>query len=513
MGICLDKHETGCNLQYHIEKCVHTYTVHLLNHDKIYQPHYINNCLCNEVAGLELRSLQHHVIPKSCITKFRIYINKYYHYFMSNDIGSPATYKEIIDRYTCSKKKRYIKAYNDILCDGLDYYFDAKVNTFVKVAKFNIDSKWDTKQNKLCRTVNTRSYKFTLELLRYIHPIEEVLMNYTYNGYPCIAKGKSMKQRAQDIWNIFYSFADPVVLSLDLTGFDMHITKQMLKEEFKLYNKLYGNTKDIRRLTSAMLVNNVTTEHGIKRRIRGQRMSGDATTACGNVIQMTCILQVAMEGFDYKFYDDGDDCLLFIESRDFQSVKTSLLATYSAFGHELKLENVAHEYSDIVFCQCRPFEDSLTGELNMIPDPWKVLSQMTSHYRYYNQPHYGIRMFKTIMFGYASIYQHVPIIAKYAARFLRIFEKVKMVNIDDTDNEHYYWFKINNVNFKNKHLLEDIENSIYTPDLTAFLDFYYDMTMEDIDNLTYQIDKIDPAKLNFKFRECGSGYYGRIKYS
>lgn len=509
----MDKFETGCNLQYHIDKTVHTYTVHLLNHENIYQPHYINNCLCNEVAGLELRSLKHNRIDRDLIIRFRKYINNYYHYFSSKGIGVPADYQTIISRYTCAKRKRYQNAYDRILSEGIDYFFDSKVNTFVKVAKFNIDTKWDTKQNKLCRTVNTRSYKFTLELLRYIHPIEEVLMEYTYNGYPCIAKGKSMKQRAQDIWNIFYSFADPVVLSLDLTGFDMHITKQMLREEFKLYNALYGNSKEIRRLTSAMLVNDIVTEHGIKRRIVGQRMSGDATTACGNVIQMTCILQVAMESFNYKFYDDGDDCLLFIESKDFNEVKRTLMATYSAFGHELKLENVAHEYSDIVFCQCRPFEDHYTGELNMIPNPWKVLSQMTSHYRYYNQPHYGIRMFKTIMFGYASIYQHIPIIAKYAAKFVKIFSKVKMVNLDETDNEHFYWFKINNVHFKNKTLVDDVDNSVCSPDLLAFLDYYYDMSIEDIDNLTNQIDKIDPTRLTFKFKEFGSGYYNKVKYS
>jgi len=486
----------------------------LLNHEKIYQPHYINNCLCNEVAGLELRALHHERIDRSLIKKFRKYILYYYHYFKSQSIGSPCTYEEIIKRYTCSKRKRYEKAYRDLLDEGLDYYYDAKVNTFVKVAKFNIDSKWDTKQNKLCRTVNTRSYKFTLELLRYIHPIEEVLMNYTYNGYPCIAKGKSMKQRAIDIHNIFYSFADPIVISLDLTGFDMHITKQMLREEFKLYNHLYEGDLNIRRLTSAMLVNHIQTEHGIKRKIIGQRMSGDATTSCGNVIQMTCILQVAMEGYDYKFYDDGDDCLLFIESNIFSDVKQSLLSTYSAFGHELKIENIAHEYSDIVFCQHRPFEDSYTGELNMIPNPWKVLSQMTTHYRYYNQPSYGIRMFKTIMFGYASIYQHVPIIARYASKFVKLFSKVKMLqNVNEDDNEFYYWFQINNVDFKNSNLIDEILYAVPSPDLIAFLDYYYDMSVEDIDNLSKQIEDIDPTKLNFKFKHCGSGYYNKVKYS
>lgn len=454
----------------------------------------------------------HSRISKHYILKFRKYISIYYHWLVSQGIGAPSTYEEIINRYTCGKRKRYLHAYNEILASGIDYYFDAKVNTFVKVAKFNIDTKWDTKQNKLCRTVNTRSYKFTLELLRYIHPIESALMNYTYNGYPCIAKGKSLKQRAVDIYNIFYSFADPVVISLDLTAFDMHITKQMLREEFKLYNKLYC-CKDIKRLTSAMLVNHITTEHGIHRKISGQRMSGDATTACGNVIQMTCILQVAMEGYDYKFYDDGDDCLLFIESKFFSEVKQKLLLTYSAFGHELKIENVAHEYSDIVFCQHRPFEDTYTHELNMIPDPWKVLSQMTTHYRYYDQPSYGIRMFKTIMFGYASIYQHVPIISKYAARFVEIFKNHKFVEIDPTDNEFYYWFSINNVDFKHYDLINDIKYTIMSPDLVAFLDYYYDFHPEDIENLTTQIENIDPTKLNFKFKHCGSGYYDKIKYS
>jgi hypothetical protein len=461
-----------------------------------------------------LRDLEHKPIERDMILKFREKLRDIYHYLKKCGIGAPDSYNDVISRYSCAKRKRYEMAYEQILFEGLDYYHDSAVNTFVKVAKFDVPVKWNKNKLKLCRTVNTRSYKFTLELLRYIHPIEKAMMDYTWHGYPCIAKGKSLRQRAIDIHNIFYSFADPVVISLDLTAFDMHITKQMLREEFKLYNELYHQVDDIRRLTSAMLVNRITTEHGIKKKISGQRMSGDATTACGNVIQMITILKVAMEGIDFKFYDDGDDCLLFIDSSKFKEVKKRLMSTYSAFGHELKIENVAHEYSDIVFCQHRPFENESTGELMMIPDVWKVLSTMTSHYKYYNEKKFGLRMFKTIMYGYASVYRHVPIIAKYAIKFVKILSNVKMLeNFYEDDNEHYYWFRINNVNLKKAdELIDMVEHSFMDPTLMAFLQYYYDMGVEDVEDLLLQIDAILPSRITMQFKKCESGYYSMIEY-
>jgi len=62
-------------------------------------------------------------------------------------------------------------------------------------------------------------------------------------------------------------------------------------------------------------------------------------------------------------------------------------------------------------------------------------------------------------------------------------------------------------------LIDEILYAVPSPDLIAFLDYYYDMSVEDIDNLSKQIEDIDPTKLNFKFKHCGSGYYNKVKYS
>lgn len=467
---------------------------------------------------MELRMLEHKTIDQHSIRTFRYHLTKIYDYLVTAEVYR-TTYDEIIQRYSGKKKRRYELAKERILLEGLDYYADSAVNTFVKVTKYDIAAKTKPGKdhNKLCRTVNTRSYKFTLELLTYIHPIEEELMKMTNNCLPCIAKGKNLEQRCKDIYLIWTETPDPVCLSLDLTGFDMHITKQMLKEEFKLYRKLYGDTKEIRLLTSAMLVNRIRTQHGLRYKIKGQRMSGDATTACGNVIQMITILRAVIgDRFKYNFYDDGDDCLLFISKRDLGEALDILPGGYSKYGHVLKIENIAREFSEIVFCQHRPFVNMSTKIFTMIPDPYKVLSNMTSHYRYYSDHKYGLRMFKTIIFGYFVIYNKIPVIAHYAHKMLTLLDELKIQVLDkvqEDDNDHYYWFKVNDVDFSSyADYVNKFNNNYYDPVIMSEMAHYYDFTKEDVESLIEQIDSMNKNGFGYKWKECQSGYYARVNY-
>lgn len=456
-------------------------------------------------------------------------MEKIYDYLRrSGAICGPVDYQDIINRYSGYKKKRYADAYKMLCEEGINYYRDSRVNTFVKVAKFNIDAKTapGKDHNKLCRTVNTRSYKFTLELLRYIHPIEEQLMIMTDRGYPCVAKGKNFKVRAHEIFMIYHSIPNCAVLSLDLTGFDMHITKSMLKEEFRIYRKLYGDTPEIRRLTSAMLVNRITTEHGLRYKINGQRMSGDATTSAGNVIQMISILRVAMSEFNrcrsdkseinYRFYDDGDDCLLFVDRAYVKELVPHLVTVYNRYNHVLKVENIAYKYEDIVFCQQTPYFNENTCQFEMVPDPWKVLSSMTSHYKYYNDKVYGRKMFKTIMFGYFVIYNHMPVIADYALKFLRLLDDIKVPildNVQENDNEFHYWFKTEGVDFKSyDEYVKAYSNRIVSKELQTILALKYSFDDVAQSNLLEQIDAMDKRSISFRFKKSEPGYYARVKY-
>lgn len=77
--------------------------------------------------------------------------------------------------------------------------------------------------------------------------------------------------------------------------------------------------------------------------------------------------------FEWDCLDDGDDCLLLLESEDMRSVLECAPAVFLSFGHEVKIEKIAYTLPSVSWCQSSPIE-FLPGKWKFVRDPLKTMS-------------------------------------------------------------------------------------------------------------------------------------------
>jgi hypothetical protein len=190
-------------------------------------------------------------------------------------------------------------------------------------------------------------------------------------------------------------------------------------------------------------------------------MSGDVNTASGNVFQMLCMILAygRQLGIRFDVLDDGDDCLMFIESRDESLVKSTIEAAFLAFGHELKLENRATELQDVVFCRSKPTyvelpTDAFVGSVQasggcrdsgwvMVRDYRHVLKQSLVSHRHYDQPTKAATVMRAVGESLSTMYQGVPVLQSFAHAILRGTSQIASKGFDHKSGlgyRHYFEF-------------------------------------------------------------------------
>jgi hypothetical protein len=186
-----------------------------------------------------------------------------------------------------------------------------------------------------------------------------------------ITKGMNSFETADCILDAYKSFTDCVIFGLDMSRFDQHVCEALLAWEHRAYTRMFRgqDRKELEQLLAWQRVNvgYVHLPEGfIKYHIRGCRMSGDINTAMGNVLLMCAMAYSYMShlGFStqdsaskrYRFVDNGDDCMIFVERRYANLVKDNL-SWFETLGMVVKTEFVAEEPEQILFCQSRPVFD------------------------------------------------------------------------------------------------------------------------------------------------------------
>lgn len=271
------------------------------------------------------------------------------------------------------KRDYYLKALDEVLQDGLDKS-DAGVTLFVKSEKLA-----PTKVNPDPRAIQFRNPRYCVALASFLKPMEHHLYQlkldtpHMKTRTRVVGKGLNQVERATLLRRKMQAFSNPVVLSLDMSRFDQHVSLEQLQVEHSVY--LSSNPDPwLRELLSWQLHNNVRSRIGLRYRTRGKRMSGDMNTALGNCVIMIAMMVGAMEELEVVFdlFDDGDDCLLLVESDDVEKVLTQLPGLALEMGHELKIENQARTLEEVEWCQSKPVFDGKTYKF--VRNPWKVMS-------------------------------------------------------------------------------------------------------------------------------------------
>jgi len=133
----------------------------------------------------------------------------------------------------------------------------------------------------------------------------------------------------------------------------------------------------------------------------------------------------------YSILDDGDDCLIFVEEADFNTVSENLAKIFAWFGQEVKVENIARRLADVVFCQSKVVHNG--DEWVMVRDWRKVLSQACCGTKHWNNPDEVRAMFGLVGACELALNAGVPILQDFALALVRM-ARGKTANLDNLDS-------------------------------------------------------------------------------
>jgi len=190
------------------------------------------DCICNEYISVCNRVLGK--VPKptpSAIISLRRTMKSMLKYMQP---VVPITNEEFIEPYTGPKRKGYLQAAKSLEADPINA-FDARVKCFVKCERINMIEK----DNPDPRMISYRSKRYVLEVGKYLKPLEHQL--YTKKFWlksRVIVKGLNPTERAKLLVKKMERFQQPLVLSLDCSRWDKHVSPEMLKLEHWFYWRL-----------------------------------------------------------------------------------------------------------------------------------------------------------------------------------------------------------------------------------------------------------------------------------
>jgi hypothetical protein len=220
----------------------------------------------------------------------------------------------------------------------------------------------------------------------------------------------------------FESLPGCEVLELDASRFDAHVSKELLEIEH-LFWKRCNSDPAFAELLGWQIMNKgaaYTKQGRIRYSVEGGRMSGDANTAAGNCVLMSCMLSAfgISLGAKFDFLCDGDDSVFFYQG---PRVKESdVIDFFRSFGMTMKIENRTTEFRSINFCQGKPCY--IDGRWTLVRDPYKILSKTTIN------PKFSIKslrpkLLKTIAQAELSLNQGVPVLQEYLLALKRIADQ------------------------------------------------------------------------------------------
>jgi len=328
----------------------------------------------------------------------------------------PWDLERTVESFTGARRARYQRAYESLLVDPLDTK-DGRIQSFVKAEKFDPL----VKENPDPRMIQARTPRYNLMIAKYLRPVEHIIYNLTgASGLRQVAKGMNARMRASVLVEKFSLFKRPVCISLDCSRFDKHIAPANLDIEHGFYQQLMPGFPELDRLLSWQKKNHCRCKNGVKYVVTGGRMSGDINTALGNVVIMILDIKASMRRLQlkrYEIFDDGDDGLLIIEEDDYQKVVENISAIFLDYGQELKIESVARDISDVVFCQSKIVH--VNGEPIFVRDWRKVLSHACCGTKHWNDPHLVRPMMGLVGSCELVLGAGVPIVQAFAEALLR----------------------------------------------------------------------------------------------
>jgi len=346
----------------------------------------------------------------------------------------PWSLERVVESFSGARKRIYENAYRSLKTCAV-WEKDAYIKAFVKGEKINPEAK----VNPDPRMIQSRSPRYNLMVAQYLRPIEHVIYNLKgRSGLREVAKGLNQKDRASLIIDKMSLFRKPVCFSVDCSRWDQHVSEGVLRIEHEFYQRLVPGHPEFKRLLEWQVNNRCVTKNGCKYRVRGGRMSGDINTALGNCLLAVIMIRTAMRSLNirnYEILDDGDDLLVMVEEEEFGKVSSGLQNEFLKYGQELKIENVARELSDIVFCQSKLTFNG--NEFIFVRDWRKVLSHACCGTKHWNDPDLVRPMMGLVGACELALSAGIPIIQEFALALIRM-SRGKVANFKNMESGYMY---------------------------------------------------------------------------
>lgn len=342
------------------------------------------------------------------------------------------TREEVIRGYSGSKRRHYERCNVELVAYG--YIHRCVFPAHVKWGENNIRPRAIVPQAAVCIGVQVGGEQVTRSGEALLIPVlvENPVRKWTEHALCCLrnpdgsrqfACGRSLDQRARDIIKMFPS--GWVCYSIDCSSYDgsQGDLAVLEREECQRAVAGYEHIADLRRVLKQQ--NNINLKcgssyDGVKASIYGNRASGTAGTSVANKIVMMAALKYACSvsyySGDVKFYCDGDDTLIFVSERsrvfmegrmvDGQFKQGSWLRRLAALGLDVKVENIAREPEEVVFCRSKIVRSDAGPVLVKLPhDALRKMCAVMRHFKGTLVQDY----FTTMNDGYTRMWNGIPV--------------------------------------------------------------------------------------------------------
>jgi len=344
----------------------------------------------------------------------------------------PLTRQQYVDSAIPSKRRLYQLAADRLAVTPVRAKH-AYLQSFVKTEKTLIT---DDKPHPVPRLIQPTSAMFIVELGRHIKSIEKKLYKCIDTMFgdgvlpkaiPTIFKGLNAEKRGDAMLSKWNLYRCPVAIMLDASRFDQHVSEPSLLEEHKVYKAFFPNDKYFAKLLHWTVDQKgfASANDGSARyKIKGMRASGHPHTALGNCTLMSSMIyQRALDtGVKMSLANDGDDCVVIMESRDLDKFMngTEMTEWFVKLGFTMKVETPVYVFEEIDFCQSRPIRMGETAL--MVRDPRKSIPKDCMSFKPLNNPNV-YRMWSSAV-GQAglSLTGGVPVLQNFYQTFLRAAE-------------------------------------------------------------------------------------------
>lgn len=385
-------------------------------------------CIGNEIKSLASRHLQTNT-KTTCIDP-EVAFQRLRQAYPPIDL-KPWTYEMVIQHKPPSQRKRYRRAYQQLMETGLQEK-DFRIASFIKMERMNYPDDDPTSTTlKPPRMIQARSSKFNLYMQRFIMPYANKWKRLRQlEGRTPFAKGMNALQIAQQLHQDWTHFSNPIALLLDHKAYDSKLDVGWLKATHSYYRDHYVN-HDLP--LECQLSNKCYTGNGVKYNVEGTRMSGDPDTSDGNStanLALICDLMREVESRDTVM---GDDSVIIFESEHYELIKSRIDCMSQRYPWETEYR-FTQQFEDVDFCQCKPVL-TINGWV-MVRNPLRAITRGTTCIAplITTKLHHLLpRYFRAVGDCEYSCNPGVPVLQDFALWMMRFHDRGMKLPFDRTD--------------------------------------------------------------------------------